>query len=126
MPDGSRAMFSQDTAWRAYIVKPWLKWQPGEYGQMKTNHATFTFTLPQNANRCYLIVRPNGANSGYHLKGDFLELKNIKLEEGDYGTSWTPVPEDINEDMAYIQNVAGNYECYFNKQCILRRWRLDL
>jgi len=106
MPDGSRAMFAQDTTWRVYMVKPWLKWQPGEYGEMKTGHCTFTFTLPKNANRFYLIVRANGTNSGYHLEGDYLDLQNIKLEEGDYGTSWTPAPEDIDKDMSYIQNVA--------------------
>lgn len=106
MPDDSRAMFPQDTSWKTYIAKPWLKWEPGEYGSQKTNHATFTFTLPPMATRFYLMVKPNGTTSGYHLKGDFLELRNIKLEEGDYGTSWSPAPEDIDKDMAYIQNVA--------------------
>lgn len=98
-----------ETSWTVYASKYWFIWYPGEYGAEKSGRRSFTFTIPSTAKRIYLIIRPNGTTSGYHLVDDYLELRNMKLEKGNKATDWTPAPEDVDADISDAAKTATNY-----------------
>lgn len=54
-----------------------------------------TFTIPDDAVAFYMRITSSDSNNTLHASGDFLELANIKFEEGARCTNWSPAPEDI-------------------------------
>lgn len=54
----------------------------------------FTFTVPEGTTQCYLRFSPNAGGANMRA-GDFIEMKNIKLEKGSVATQWTPAYEDV-------------------------------
>lgn len=59
-----------------------------------------TFTIPDDAEKCCIQLRvaydgtTTSPPAASHAADDFYELTNIKLEEGEVATAWTPAPED--------------------------------
>ena len=76
----------------------------------KSAHISFTFTIQENFEKIHLIIRPGNNNAGFSAQNDYIELKNIKLEEGNSATDWTSAPEDteaiINEAQANLSDNA--------------------
>ena len=56
-----------------------------------------TFTLDSNVTMMALLVTANINAAENYAAGDYIELANIKLEEGDKATDWTPAPEDLEK-----------------------------
>ena len=67
-------------------------------GDPMSGRCEFTFTVPDTATMLYLVVRPNLSTSAAYAAGDYLELRNLKLEKGNRATDWTPAPEDTYGD----------------------------
>ena len=59
----------------------------------RTGHAEITFTLSTDAQAMYILIGTS-TQTGM-ASGDYIELRNIKLEKGDTSTDWCPAPEDL-------------------------------
>lgn len=80
-----------------------------------------TFSIPSDAEKCCIQLRvaydgtTTSPPASSHAASDFFELTNIKLEEGEVATAWTPAPEDEsvlreNSISTQINIVAGNVQ----------------
>lgn len=70
-------------------------------GTVLTDHVEFTFTVPDNATRLYLDVKMSNTDiKADYLEGDYIELRNIKLEKGNRASDWTPAVEDITAKLS--------------------------
>lgn len=103
---------SSNNEWTIYDAYNVLYWMPNEYGNKakdKTTHITYTFKMPSLAKRFYLILKPENISSGIHLIDDYIEINNIKLEEGSPATAWSAAPIDIeNNAKTYTDTVTEN------------------
>jgi len=61
-----------------------------------SDRCEWTFTIPETAVGVNFLLRTNSNTASYFATGDFLEMRNIKLEEGNKSTAWSSAPEDIN------------------------------
>lgn len=66
-------------------------------GKILTGRCKYTFTIPESETLSYIVLRLLFPIVSVHSSDDFLEFSNIKLEEGNKATGWTPAPEDIDE-----------------------------
>ena len=66
-------------------------------GKVLTGRCEYTFTIPESETLSYVILRLLCPVVLVHSSDDFLEFSNIKLEEGNKATDWSPAPEDIDE-----------------------------
>lgn len=56
----------------------------------------FTFTVPEATTKLYLSVRPSSTTGSLYASGDYIELRNLKMEKGSFATAWTPAPTDCD------------------------------
>lgn len=89
--------------WNADWFSYPITYYPGELGTEKSAHVVFTFTIPVNAQRMLLSVRPASTNDSYVGAGDYIEMRNLKLERGNKATDWTPAPEDAEIAINKVQ-----------------------
>lgn len=82
---------------------------PDDRGDEMSGRCEFTFTVPETAKMLYLLVQPNLSTSSAYTAGDYLELKNIKLEKGNKATDWTAAPEDYAGKGDALNNVVIEY-----------------
>lgn len=75
-----------------------------EHGTEKSVHGALTFTVPSDADSIRLVCRCDQQTASWFAVGDYLEMSNVKLEEGNKATAWTPAPEDIDESIANNAN----------------------
>ena len=62
--------------------------------ELETKNFRWTFTVPEDATAVtFLFANENRTNNRY-AAGDFIEIRNMKLEAGDQATPWTAAPED--------------------------------
>ena len=66
-------------------------------GKVLTGRCEYTFTIPESETLSYIVLRLLFPVVSVHSSDDFLEFSNIKLEDGNKATDWTPAPEDIDE-----------------------------
>ena len=92
--------------WNADWYSYPITYYPGELGTEKSAHVVFTFTIPVNAQRMLLSVRPASTNDSYVGAGDYIEMRNLKLECGNKATDWTPAPEDVDNAIADVKETA--------------------
>ena len=66
-------------------------------GHDMTGRCEFTFTLADDVTKLYLWITGSRNNSGaaYYGDGDYIEVSNLKLEEGDHATEWSPHPDEL-------------------------------
>ena len=64
-------------------------------GTEMTGRCEYTFTVPENATKLYLLISANITTSSHYASGDYIEMKNIMLEESGGASVWSPAPEDI-------------------------------
>lgn len=93
-----------ENKWHAEWFSYPIQFYPGEIGTEKEGHVIFTFTIPSNATRIYLSVRPANNDKTLVGEGDFIEMRNIKLERGNHATDWSPAPEDIGLQFNDVNN----------------------
>ena len=82
-----------------------------ERGTVKSGRTAFTFNIPENVDDIYLVVRGNNTTETYYASGDYIELRNMKLEKGNKATDWSAAPEDIAGDIVdvYVKSGGRNY-----------------
>lgn len=64
------------------------------YGEEISGSFEWIFTVPEGATKLYMPVACNNATVSYSNIGDYFELRNMMLVEGDTASAWTPAPED--------------------------------
>lgn len=64
-------------------------------GTEQSGYFYYTFTLPANITKFGFMIRTNVTTNTLFLTGDFIELRNIKLEEGNKATKWSPAQKDV-------------------------------
>lgn len=69
-------------------------------GHVISGRIVFTFTVP-DATSIQFRIRPNVTNSGYNLAGDYIEIRNLMLEHGEYASDYVPALEDLSVDNIY-------------------------
>lgn len=73
-------------------------------GTDMTGRCEFTFTLPSDTTMMYLLIQNTLSTANCYAIGDYIELANIKLEEGDTATPWTPCLEETISDTVVLTN----------------------
>lgn len=58
----------------------------------------FTFTVPANATKLYILIANNRTTNSNYAAGDYIEISNLKLEEGETVTPWAPAYEELKGD----------------------------
>ena len=97
------------TAWQAYECKLIDSIYVAERGTVKSGRGFFTFTVPDAS--ISLRIRPYTNTASLFASGDYIELKNLKLEKGNKATDWSAAPEDIAGDITdvYVKSGGRNY-----------------
>ena len=75
-------------------------------GTVLTKRVEWTFTVPANATMLYFLFACNRTTASNYKAGDYIELRNIKLEKGSQATVWTPAPEDYEATILAAQQSA--------------------
>lgn len=89
--------------------------EPADRGSLLTGRCEYTFTIPEDAIGWYIQYACNSTSVSVCAAGDYLEMRNIKLEEGNKATAWSPAPEDVvteggktaTEYITYIDSTDG-------------------
>ena len=82
-------------------------------GVEKSGRCEFTFTIPDNVTMCYIGFWCNRTTAAEFQAGDFIELRNIKLEKGSKATPWSS-PVDWNAKIVSSAN-GKNTNTYTTK-----------
>lgn len=82
-------------------------------GVEKSARCEFTFTIPDNVTRCYIGFWSNRTTNSDYQAGDFIELRNLKLEKGSKATPWSS-PVDWNARITSSAN-GKNTNTYTTK-----------
>ena len=75
-------------------------------GTVLTKRVEWTFTVPANATMLYFLFACSRTTASNYKAGDYIELRNIKLEKGSQATAWTPAPEDYEDTILTAQQSA--------------------
>ena len=98
-----------------------------EKRQEQTGHCVYTFTIPDNAVIVSLRFMCNNSTMSAYAIGDYLEMANIKLEEGNIETKWSPAPTDntigenllLDTNVSSLTKVASNSDRYWSSNSTL-------
>lgn len=82
-----------------------LTYAPTEMGAVKNAHVTFTFTIPENATRMYLMIAPSDTTASHFASGDYISVDNLKIERGNKASDWTAAPEDIDKAIVEAKSI---------------------
>ena len=91
----SASSSSSYTAGDMALIHTYATSSRSDRGATLSDRCEFTFTVPATATRCYIAIRPSSTTNSYYASGDFIEVSNLQLEEGNIATSWYPALEDI-------------------------------
>ena len=79
-----------------YTIHNYDKDNRADRGGVLTGRCEFTFTVPSDAQHCTMFVTLNDTSQGgVCASGDYIEMRNMMLQEGTKATRWSPAPEDI-------------------------------
>ena len=68
-------------------------------GTVINKHVEFTFTLPSDITSIIFTLFNDDSVSEHYAAGDYIALRNLKLERGSKATDWSPAPEDISKEI---------------------------
>ena len=95
----------------AYVINTYTE---DTKGTVVTKRVEFTFTLPPDATSLIFTLHNDDATAAHYAAGDYISLRNMKLERGTKATDWTPAPEDNQADvlavMAYAQSIEAQVD----------------
>ena len=77
-------------------------------GTEMSRRVAWTFTVPEGATKLFFRFKPSNNTARLFAAGDFIELKNLKLEKGCRATDWTPAPEDIDAAITGVLSYADS------------------
>ena len=125
--DAEWRLFSGDTAtiiryFRAYIygatseatafsMKTYSDGFPiaqADKGTVMSGRFEWTFTVPEDVVKLYLIIRGNTGTASLHAAGDYIKVENLMLEEATKASNWSPAPEDSDEVIGTVQTNYNN------------------
>lgn len=85
-------------------------------GVEKSGRCEFTFTIQPSVTMCYVGFWCTRTTAAEFQAGDFIELRNIKLEKGSVATPWCS-PIDWNEAVTAAQETAnGKNTVYYQAE----------
>ena len=87
---------ASDTAWQSDIYHDFASVFPSDRGNEMSGRCEFTFTIPATATKVYFYICNNRATASNYKSGDYIEVRNLKLEVGDRATAWSAAPEDYD------------------------------
>lgn len=91
-------------------------------GAVFSGSAKFTFSLASTDRSIYILVACNYSTASGYASGDYLELRNIKLEDGSVATSWTPAPEDqVNYSDTLVSDSLDDYDTNLNQSKVFNK-----
>ena len=82
-------------------------------GVEKSGRCEFTFTIPDNVTACYVGFWCSRTTNSEFQAGDFIEVRNLKLEKGSVATPWSS-PVDWNAKILSSAN-GKNTNTYTTK-----------
>ena len=103
-----RAKHSGASSFSTILSKEFAQIVQADKGTEMTGRVEATFTVPVDAVAVYLGVGTTDTTAAHFAAGDYIELRNIKLETGSKATAWTPAPEDVDAATAAAQTTADN------------------
>lgn len=66
-----------------------------------TGRCEFTFTIGSDVKKLSIYIYNTDSTSSHYSAGDYIELRNIKLEEGSAATAWSPSIEETTGSDGY-------------------------
>lgn len=82
-------------------------------GAVHTNRFKFVFTVPIDAQHLYFAFFTTSTNTSDFATGDYLELRQLKLEVGKIASSWSAAPEDEVGNDEVITKINASDEGVF-------------
>lgn len=82
-------------------------------GVVHTNRFKFVFTVPIDAQHLYFAFFTTSTNTSDFATGDYLELRQLKLEVGKIASSWSAAPEDEVGNDEVITKINASDEGVF-------------
>ena len=89
----------------AYILNTYTE---ATKGTVVTKRVEFTFTIPPNASSLIFTLYNYDATADHYAAGDYITLRNLKLERGDKATDWSAAPEDTSSITVGGRNLLLN------------------
>lgn len=85
-------------------------------GTEMSGRCEFTFTIDMAVTKLYLMIANERTTSSNYAIGDYIELRNIKLEKGGKATDWSPAIEDQSNETEQLLNyfVDGEFKNTIN------------
>ena len=97
--------FSQDDVYHFSTIVP------GNKGTVMAGSCEWTFTIPANATAMYIQITCDKNISSHYASGDYIELRNIMLNEGSSAAPWSPAEgEAQDESTMEAINDSDEYE----------------
>jgi hypothetical protein len=76
--------------------------------KITTSYQKYSFTITKNSVSVNQLIisnyKNNTAGGSQSSNTGILYIKNVKLEEGNKSTTWTPAPEDVDSDINTVQS----------------------
>ena len=89
----------------AYILNTYTE---ATKGTVVMKHVEFTFTIPQDASSLIFTLYNYDSTTAHYAAGDYITLRNLKLERGDKATDWSAAPEDTSSITVGGRNLLLN------------------
>lgn len=102
-------METNDSEYKSFLNYPLEKYEStasansNAYGSTASGRCELSFTLPLTIEKLYIRCGGSSTTSSYYASGDFIEMRNIKLEKGSFATPWTPAPQDLSNSINEIK-----------------------
>lgn len=96
--------------------------EPSSRGGIFEGTAKFTFTISDTDTAMHIYIACTCSTSAAYAIGDYIELKNIMLEEGSVATSWTAAPEDyISYSDTLVSDSLTDYDTNLNQAKVFNK-----
>ena len=88
------------------VLKKFYTIPQNKRGVVMSGRVEWTFTVPQNTVGLYLQISANDGTASHYGTSDYIELRNIMLEEGSHASTYLPSVEDMSVANVYYNNTT--------------------